>query len=95
MNRRRILSMCMAFTAVEWASMPIQRPFHTCVTARVMPLMWTLRRRFVYFTPIESAKIAYYTPTPRLQFLTGVNCIIGKANLLFTITVQMKEKVKT
>ena len=58
MNRWRILSMGKAFTAVEWASKPIQRAFHACVT----PLKWTIRRRFIDVTPMESSKVAYYTP---------------------------------
>ena len=63
MNRRRILSLGKAFTAVEFRPCP----FHACVTA-------VSRLKSGHFAgdsymsrmPIESEKIAYYTPTPRL-----------------------------
>ena len=38
----------------------------------VKPLKLTLRRRFIDVAPMESSKVAYYTPMPRLWFLTGV-----------------------
>ena len=37
----------------------------------VTPPMWTLCRRFIDVTPMESSKVAYYTPVPHLPFLTG------------------------
>ena len=66
MNRRRIRSSWRAFTGVEWASTPIPR----LCDARVMPPKWTLLRRFIDVT-MESSKVAYYKPMPRLWFLTG------------------------
>ena len=32
----------------------------------------SIRRRFIDVTPMESSKVAYYTPMPRLWFLTGM-----------------------
>ena len=37
----------------------------------VTPLKWTLRRRFIDVAPMESSKVAYYTPMPRIWYLTG------------------------
>ena len=62
MNRRRIAGPFRAFTAAEWASTPIPR----LCDGNVAPLKWTLRRRFIDVTPMESSKVAYYTPMPRL-----------------------------
>ena len=56
-----------AFTAADWASTPIPR----LCDGNVAPLKWTLRRRFIDVTPMESSNVAYYTPMPRLWFLTG------------------------
>ena len=39
-------------------SMRIPRLCH----GRVTPLKWTIRRRFIDVTPVESSKVAYYTP---------------------------------
>ena len=66
MNRRRIAGPFRAFTTAEWASTPIPR----LCDGNVAPLKWTLRRRFIDVTPTESSKVAYYTPMPRLWFLT-------------------------
>ena len=54
------------------------RPFRACrapkVDFRGVPKVDTspsIRRRFIDVTPMESSKVAYYTPMPRLWFLTG------------------------
>ena len=68
MNHQRILSAAMAFTGVEWASMPIPR----LCDGDVAPAKWTLRRRFIDVTPMESSKVAYYTHMPCLWFFNRV-----------------------
>ena len=57
-GRRWIAGPFTAFTAAEWASTPIPRLCDGDVT----PLKWTLRRRFIDVAPMESSKVAYYTP---------------------------------
>ena len=50
------------------------RPFRVPVTACHAPIVDTspaIRRRFIDVAPMESSKVAYYTPMPRLWFLTG------------------------
>ena len=64
---RRIAVPFKGFMGTEWASKPIPR----LCDGNVAPLKWTLRRRFIDVTPMESSKVAYYTPMPRLWFLTG------------------------
>ena len=55
------------------------RPFHGRFMAVSRPWVdtsQTIRQRFTDVTPIESVKIAYYTPIPRLQFLTLYGCVL-------------------
>ena len=75
MNRSRILSLGKAVTGVAWASKAHSTPIPPLCDGRVTLLKWTLRWQLIYVTPIESAKIACYTPTKRLQFLTGYSCV--------------------
>ena len=51
-------------------------------------LKWTLRRRFIDDTPMESSKVAYYTPMPHLRFLTGDLASLDVENLFTNVPVQ-------
>ena len=67
MNRRPIHGVHGRGMGVPAHSAPIPRLCDGYIT----PLKWTLRRRFIDVAPMESSKVAYYTPMPRLWFLTG------------------------
>ena len=58
MNRRPIHGVHGHRMGAHAHSMPISG----LCDRRVTPLQWTLRRRFIDVTPMESSKIAYYTP---------------------------------
>ena len=68
MNRRLIHGVHGRGMGVHAHATPIPR----LCDCHVTPLKWTLRRRFIDVTPVESSKVAYYTPMPHLRFLTGL-----------------------
>ena len=67
-NRRRILSAVMAFMGVYGLGMGV----HANSAQTKVDTSPAIRRRFIDVTSMESPKVAYYTPMPRLWFLTGL-----------------------
>ena len=73
MNCRPIQGIHGRGMGVHAHSAPTWRQCHTLKVDTSPSIRW----RFIDVTPMESSKVAYYTPMPRLGFLTGEGRKVG------------------